>query len=79
MDSVTTLDGVKMITLAYHPKSDNVKKANSKKANFLGYYFVNRLCHHATKYPRREETKLSRWDKSSTKVYQLLKVCRRIL
>ena len=35
MDAVTTLDGVKMIALAYRAKSENGKKAKAKRANFL--------------------------------------------
>ena len=40
MAAVTTLDGVNMIALAYRAKSDNVKKANAKKANFISYFFA---------------------------------------
>ena len=38
--AVTTLNGVKMIVLAYCAKYDNGKKAKSKKANFLSYFLV---------------------------------------
>ena len=77
--ALTTLDGVKMIALAYRAKSDNGKKAKARKAKFLSYFFGNRLCHHTTIYPRREEATLSRWDKSYIRAYQPLQVCRRIL
>ena len=40
MSAVTTLNGVKMIALAYHEKSDNGKKEKSKKADFLSYFLV---------------------------------------
>ena len=33
--AVTTLNGVKMIALAYRTKYDNGKRAKAKKANFL--------------------------------------------
>ena len=40
MVALTTLDGVKMVSLVYRAKSDNGKKENSNKANFLSYYLV---------------------------------------
>ena len=40
MTVVTNLYGVKMIALAYHEKSDNVKKAKAKKANFLSSFLA---------------------------------------
>ena len=36
--AVTTLYGFKMIELAYRAKLDNVKKAKTKKANFLSFF-----------------------------------------
>ena len=38
--AVTNIDGVNMIALAYHEKSDNGKKAKAKKANFLSYFLA---------------------------------------
>ena len=38
VDSVTTLDGAKMIALAYSAKYDYGRKAKTKKANFLRYF-----------------------------------------
>ena len=40
MAVVITPYGVKMIALTYHEKSDNVKKAKAKKANFLSYFLA---------------------------------------
>ena len=38
--AVTNIDGVNMIALAYHEKSDNGKKAKAKKANFLSSFLA---------------------------------------
>ena len=38
MSELTTIDGVKMIALAYRAKSDNGKKAKPNKANFFSYF-----------------------------------------
>ena len=43
MSAVTTLNGVKMIALAYHEKSDNGKKEKANKSNFL-FYFLATEC-----------------------------------
>ena len=40
MASITTIYGFKMIALAYRAKSDNDKKAKSKKANFIIYFLA---------------------------------------
>ena len=55
MADVSTLDGVNMVALAYRAKYDNDKKANANKANFLSYFFGNRLCHHTTRYPAEKK------------------------
>ena len=48
MSELTTIDGVKMIALAYRAKSDNGKKAKAKKANFLSYFLET---HYVTTLP----------------------------
>ena len=40
MSDVTTLNGVKMVALAYSVKSDNNKQTKAKKANFLSYFLA---------------------------------------
>ena len=46
MDSVTTLDGLNITSLAYHAKSDNGKKEKSKKSNFLGFFWRQTVSPH---------------------------------
>ena len=40
MSVVTTINGVNMIALAYRAKSDNDKKEEANKANFLSYFLA---------------------------------------
>ena len=54
MAAVTTLNGVKMISLSYRANTCNSKKIKDKKYNFLRF-FGNRLCHHTIRYPSREK------------------------
>ena len=46
MAELTTLDGVKMIALAYCSKYDNDKRVKYKKANFLSYYWKQTMSPH---------------------------------